>query len=239
MDVEELRTAFTNSDDIATRVSQYRSDRVWAIFNYNTPVGVQNGCKIIFHIIPRSGFSNGASLDLATHQNELQQFHPLGRNGYQNSLISMDGITTYANLTDGRTHAYTHIDRRGFVEAVAVFSGGDDGEKHLHSKRFEEYLLAATPRYLGLLAAMGLEPPYYLLLSFAELVDYSFLVPQDNGFGFTLHQSPQNILNFPELYLTEPTTPADTMLRPLFDVVWNAFGFIRSENYSATGERKK
>ena len=45
----------------------------------------------------------------------------------------------------------------------------------------------------------------------------------------------EDVLNLPEIVIEERAAEPTKVLRPLFDMVWNAFGFSRSFNYDEQG----
>lgn len=231
MDVNELRTAFTSSQNLAAQLQQYRQERMMFISNHGTPIGVHFGCAMVFHIVPVSAFAGGSAIDLTRSKNDLDLFHPLGRNGFQNSKVSLQGHTNYANLSGERTNAYTHVTSRAQVEAVMVLTESD-GKKIVFRKDFEEHLPAAMDLYFPILKRMSIDSPFYLMLSFVGVSDYSLLVPNGNGIGHQLHActEPYSIVQLPEIYVTEPGKPTQELLRPVFEMVWNLFGLHRPQN---------
>jgi hypothetical protein len=47
----------------------------------------------------------------------------------------------------------------------------------------------------------------------------------------------RDIVTIPELVVQDPSEPADRLLKPLFDTMWNGGGWPRSPFYTAAGER--
>jgi hypothetical protein len=45
----------------------------------------------------------------------------------------------------------------------------------------------------------------------------------------------QNVLMIPEVEISDLSMALDQVLRPLFDVAWNGFGFPRSLSYDKNG----
>jgi hypothetical protein len=234
LDVAELRAAFALSDSIIARIESFRDDRENKISGHSTPVPIPSGCKMILHIIPLSAFASREQLDMRHYGELLRQFHPLGRTQIQNSAINLEGVVDYANPNaQGRSHAYTQIFRSGIVEAVEVIASGQD-EKHIHSRSYEHHAWNAVQRYLELLGQMEVSPPFYVFLSLTRLKGLTFLVP-NNGFGHFARTPDRDAISLPAIVVADPTIPAYKLLRPAFDMIWNAFGYPESENYDADG----
>ena len=54
----------------------------------------------------------------------------------------------------------------------------------------------------------------------------------DDKFNFMIEK---NIINTPELTITEYNIQSDVFLKPAFDIIWNACGFKGSLNYNKDG----
>lgn len=235
MDTDELRRAFSGSIAVEESIETYRFNRVNAIFQYQVPTGVTPGCKMILHIIPLSAFATTEKLDIARNEEIMKRLLPIGRQAHQQSKITLHGVLNYTNPQDGRSAAYTEVSRRGIIEAVYSFSDGPNDAKYIHSVAFEEKLIQALTRYLPQMVALELQPPFYIYLSFVEMTGYSLRVPYVNGFGYQDLPCDQHILTIPEIVVSDPSFPAQTILKPIFDMVWNAFGFPGSQNYDDLG----
>lgn len=234
MDVAELRTAFNLSDSIEKRIGDFRGNRVEHIFSHRTPARIHVGCKMAVHIVPLSAFATREQIDMRRYSDQLSQFHALGRNQHQNSTINLEGVLNYANAdAEGLYHAYTQVFRSGIVEAVQVFREDERG-KRIHSIQYELHAWTAVQRYLGLLSQIEVSAPFYVFLSLVGLTGYSFVVPE-GGLGSRSTTAEREIIALPEVVVTDPTLPASMLLRPAFDMVWNAFGYPASENFDAQG----
>lgn len=238
LDVGELRTAFTLSQGIAERMRDFRVERLGKIHMNDTPVPIEVGCKMMLHLAPLSAFAGGEQIDMSLHRDLLRQFHPFSKySSAYRDRINLDGLVTYGDLIEGRSLTYTQVFRSGIVEAVGVFSKGGDGVKRIHSRTYEDLLIRALPTYLRNLQALQVEPPIFLFLSFVGATGYIFSVPEGPGqaYGFENSESDRDVLVVPEVSISAYGGEADKILRPAFDVVWNAFGYAGSKNYDPAG----
>ncbi|MDR3415278.1 MAG: glyoxalase superfamily protein [Nevskia sp.] len=221
---------------IAERIRNYRQERLANIHGHNTPVMVQLGCKLVLHVIPFSAFASRKTLDIRASVSGLTAFHPLGRNAHQNYKFTVDGVLNYANLTDDRSHAYCHVQRNGIVEAVSVFTSEGDGNNRIHSKRFEEHLITSLGIYLPLLMKLDLVPPFYVFIALVGGTHFDFIVPTDDGVGFRGSKAEMEFLAPPEALVSSTDEAAHRVLWPAIDVIWNAFGYPGSRNFTEQGE---
>ncbi|MGB7546414.1 MAG: ATP-binding protein, partial [Terracidiphilus sp.] len=64
LDVSELRAAFTLSSTVMERIRAFRTDRIIAISNNETPVPMNPGPKVVMHCIPIESFAGQPQYDL-------------------------------------------------------------------------------------------------------------------------------------------------------------------------------
>jgi len=234
MDVSELRTAFTLSDKVADRINNFRQERLASIHSHNTPVPIALGCKMVLHIIPLSAFASSENIDISKQHEFLRNFLMIGRSRVEISKISLDGVINYSHVVEGRSAAYTKIYRRGIIEAVYVWSK----ERGLiASTHCEDILIKAVHQYQLLLKHIEIVPPYYLFLSFVGASDFKFAAPSDFGGGYYAVQADHEFIDLPEIVVMGQDISTEALLKPVFDTMWNAFGYPASLNYDAEGKR--
>ena len=57
----------------------------------------------------------------------------------------------------------------------------------------------------------------------------------DPGYLDNVHPIDRDVLFLPDVLIEEPPSDLPRTLRPIFDAVWNACGFVQSLNYDADG----
>ena len=237
MDVGELRTAFTSSEEVVERIRNFRMERITALHAHDTPVPILTGCKIALHIIPLSAFAGSDRIDISQHHLRLYDLLPFGSSEAQLRKINLDGVLNYTNPTNGRSRAYTQIFRSGIVEAVAVFAEGEGGVKRIHSRTTEAYLIQTLPQYLDSLRVLQISAPVFLFMSLIGTTGYMFIVPDGPGsyYGHETATTDRYAITLPEVVMTDYGIEVDKLLRPAFDMIWNAFGYAGSPNFNAAG----
>lgn len=232
LDVGELRQAFTLSQSFAERIRAFRGDRLLKLGNDEVPVPLVAGARVILHIVPLQSMTSEARIEIAPHLQRLRTVRPPGATGWSYRL-NLDGAMTYTNMGDGNASGYMLFLRAGVIEAVQVWDDFN-GEKLLPSLAYERDILEAMQTYFTLMHEMGIASPAYLFLTLTNVADYQFAVDRRRFMG-GYRRTDRDSLVLPEAQIEEwSAEPAETM-RPLFNMVWNAFGYERSFNYDESG----
>jgi hypothetical protein len=234
LDVSELRTAFMLSEQLTERIKSFRSDRLRKIKEDDElPVELIQGGKIVLHLIPLSAFSTDFVIDI-TNTDSIDSFlKPIGSGGW-NHRINLDGFLTYsANYRDKKLcESYAQLFRSGIIETVASIDTFFD-EKIIPSQYYEEQALKCLNYYLKILSVFGLEMPIYVFLSFVNVKGYDLMVVNHRVSGGEVLERQDIVL--PEKVITNYNVNSTELLRPIFDIVWNAFGYKRSFNFDENG----
>ena len=85
-------------------------------------------------------------------------------------------------------------------------------------------------RYLECARNLHVPLPYFALLSFVFVKGLKFALGPERGGDRTL-MGAEDTLMLPEVMMEDASVEPARALRPLFDMVWNAFGMHRSFNY--------
>lgn len=231
LDVSELRTAFTLSEQISERIRNFRVERIAAVYGNEGPVQLPDYGKLILHIIPLSAFTAYNALDITTCYYDSQFPYPLGRVG-GGKFVMIDGVVCFGTQADQTAYKYTLVFRNGILESVSTFLPLRE-QKVVPAIGYEEDLIKALPDYLKFLTGYGIEPPFYLFVTLVNMKGYLLGGPNIRSEPLRL-----NIIQPPEIVLETIDNPPHTILRPAFDMIWNAFGALRSLNYDQSGNWK-
>lgn len=228
LDVGELRTAFTLSAGIAERIRAFRADRLIKIEAGQSPVPIVTAATMVFHLIPLLAFSSSPPIRISLDPNERNAFSPLGCSGWS-SNVNLDG---YVLFTDRRqdSNAYTQVFRSGMVESVAVFEPHEGYPPSLPSGFIEEQLIQALPGFTQALITKDIEPPYFLFLSFLKAQGYQ-LATAERFLPRSDVLTDRDSLILSEVEIAQVEFDPAAVLRPLFDMLWNAFGYENCQDY--------
>lgn len=232
LDVSELRQAFTLSDTVVERIRSFRANRLLALGSDEAPVRLKEGALVVLHLM--QAMVSDFKIDIASNSNALQKIYPIGASGW-NQRINLDGRLTFRNVSDGRSHGYTQLFRNGIIEAVIVEELWN-GKKIMDDQAYEKNIISALRSYFPALNELGIASPAYLFLSLLGVRDWTLGVNAGWFRDVENNRAERDNILLPEIVAEQWTDDPAIIMRPAFDMVWNAFGFARSFNYNDAGQ---
>jgi hypothetical protein len=120
------------------------------------------------------------------------------------------------------------------IESTQAFEVGhySEGKPVIPSQSYEQDLLTAIPAYVRVLERIGAGFPMFVFLTFLRIRECVFALR--SGYR-NIEEARPDALVLPEAVIEGPGFNLADTLRPLFDMVWNAFGLPRSANFDAEG----
>jgi len=207
--------------------------RLLALGSDEAPIRLKEGALVVLHVIPLQAMVSDFRIDFASNSNALQKISPLGASAW-NQRINLDGRLSFRNISDGRSHGYAQLFRNGIVETVNVEEPWE-GKNLIPSQEYEENLISALRSYFPALDELGIASPAYLFLSLLGVKDYTLAVER-NWFRNGGSRAERDNILLPEIAVEQWTDDPAIIMRPAFDMVWNAFGFAQSFNYNEAGQ---
>jgi len=126
---------------------------------------------------------------------------------------------------------YVQVFRNGAIEAVdaRTFNGERTEEKVIPSVYIEKELMEATSRFLRELVLLDFTPPAFLMLTLTGMKGYTMAV--DRRYDWGQHPIDRDTLFLPDIRIDDFKAPAATLLKPVFDALWQCMGWHGSLNY--------
>lgn len=219
----------------ADEVADYRTTRMDLLVRDEQPVKLQGGARIVLHMIPSNAFSS-EHCELATSQESLQ---PLGYvAGQASRRFNFDGfVKTVPSSNGDRSESYAQVFHNGIIEAVKVgFVAVHEGRYYIAIRALEDELIARATEYCQIQQALGVSTPISASLALLGVQAYRFVTygPNARSDGYEIDR---DNLVIPPVEVDSFDVDFATALRPVFNRLWNAAGFSRSENYHADGSR--
>lgn len=234
LDVDELRAAFALSETTAEQIRNFRRERLAAIVAGETPVPLDdNTPRLIVHSVPVAAFDPASSIDLSQlGSGNLVPLMPIGDN-VNSFRRNFDGFVTAAGSPDGY-YSYLQVFRNGTVEAVrsSYFLGTAD---KIIPAKYENEIIKALKRFLAAQQDLGVNPPLYIMLSLLDVRGY-IVGGHGLGLGISVFPIEKQSLILPETELANFDDDITDVMKPLFDMVWNASGWTGSKNYDGNGK---
>lgn len=260
MDVPQLRAAFELSGTITERIRSFRAERLSRINSGEetpAPLNDQNP-KLVLHLIPLNAFSTTISLDFKSLLNDpfkgklLEPLSFWDIEPHVTMRFNLDGImrSTKQERNSSETIGYTQVFRNGIIETVDMSLLGIFAQNTaqninnvdpmgFNGEKYERKVLATVKRYIDLQKFLGIEPPFFIMLSFLGVKGHKIWHPI---FNYELSQYTDEIdranLIIPEVMVENFDVNLAEVMKPIFDTVWNGAGYIGSPNYDAAGKFK-
>jgi hypothetical protein len=132
----------------------------------------------------------------------------------------------------GFAYYYTHVFNSGVLEAVDAFSLQACGEKKIiPSVGYEKELIGALNIYLVSFKKYQIELPAWVCLSLIGVKGYVMETGQRYQAFAKTYSIDREELIIPPIRIESYDLPAEQILKPAFDSVWNACGYKQSLNY--------
>jgi hypothetical protein len=235
LEVSEIRSAFALSEALPEWIRRFRDDRIAKIVADETPVPLEPSPKIVLHVMPVAAFSSRFQVDLTAVYAQREMVRPI-QAASNRSRFNLDGFITWSwnNLPKGRD--YCQVFRSGIIEAVdADLLEQWRGRKVIPSVTFEQCVLSSLKGYIDLQRMLDVPPPIVIALALLGVAGYELAVARRN---YDPTPIDRDLLLLPDVLLEDYGADVATTVRPIFDAVWNAGGYERSENYDENGHWK-
>ena len=242
LDVDELRTHFLATDSQAERIKRFRQERLGKILAGETPVQLSSNMLAVLHLIPLGPFLNNDRFPLAELECGLH-FLPLG--GWGSKRYNIDGLLSYSDHPHqpDQRDGYCQLFFNGAVETVSssLVQGRSDSDSpdfvgSIASVHYEQEIIDAVKRYLQGFKNLGVSSPVSISFSLLNSMGVIMHVDLRQSMRRRPAKLDRQVANFPDLVLPDSEVDTKKSLKPLFDSVWNAFGFPRSLNYDEDGK---
>jgi hypothetical protein len=230
LDVAELRAAFVNAAGLIQSIRRFRNERVATVEADEGPVPLRPTAKLILHIVPLSAFAAPQEIVIDDRQHLIR---PLVSTGF-NTRYTLEGVVNYTGREDMIDTMYTYalLFRSGIIEAVSAIGHADEQGSFVAPETVEWDLLKVFKSYCDALTHHTLAPPFYIFLSLTGVRNHRLFLRRP----FFAPKLRTDVLLLPELTVDDPSQSAEQLLRPLFDLFWNAFGFSHSASFDKNGQ---
>ena len=229
---------------LSEEMIKLKKERINKILLNETPLLLVKDPKIVLHIIPVEFFNKHQTLVIQklNHSDRGFEFQPISifqsSGGGWNTRFNFDGFVNYDTLEKNGFFSYTQVFRNAVIEAVdtcTVATVLADG-RFLTPQNYEVSIVQALHLYTSSLVKKNIYGPCFVFLSLLGVKKYEIY----NQFDFLRNRKPQidrdNLL-LPEIYIEEISDfSAPDVMKPAFDMVWNAGGYMGSRNYNKKGK---
>jgi hypothetical protein len=233
LDVAELRSAFLLSETTIDRIIKFRLERLGKILSGETPIPISAGPKMALHLIPINAFDPSQKLDPKFIYDQTKELQPVYSGG-RSTRFNFDGFLIYQDWSPQPSKSYLQIFRNGIFEAV-ITTFLEHTDTKLISPAYEEPLIESLGQYLAGMRKLQIEPPILVMLALLGVKGFTMGVPGYLRVRDPLPIESDSLIIQEEFVENFALTSAD-ILKPIFNSIWNACGFLRSRNYDENGK---
>lgn len=226
----ELRAAFELSEAWATRVRRFRDERLARIVADDTPIIIDAPDRFVFHLVPMSAPFERTQVDL----DQLKKAQPPVVGSSYGPRFNVEGVAIIPDEKEGRSHSYVQFFRDGALEVV-TYAGAATREGEFFISRFERDAIELVGRYLPLLEQAGAPRPFALLFALLGLRGMKPVNPDPYDRRGRGRAADRDLYALPDVLISDDGAELEVVLKPIFDILWQSFGFERSPNFDKAG----
>lgn len=234
LDVPEMRSLFLLTADQGRRVRDFRTDRLGLLLSGQGPVRLADYPLLVTHFVPTDAVLGSVAVDPTIYARSRQV--PMLGTPSSSPRINIDGALRVEPGKQGE-ESYSLFFRSGFFESVACLRGMNPEESTFATLYHEEQLMLLLTAFRDELVSLGASKELVMLLSITRGNEVDLAVDRRLiGYSSNAPRFDRSVLVFPDVLL-RGEDPPETALRPVFDLIWQAAGLLRSFNYDESGNR--
>ncbi len=239
LDIPQIKQIFLFSDTLNQRLREFRASRIANIVGDAAPVPLQNGLRVILHIIPITAFAHGEQFSVKEYRDLGLLLRPTDSSTIDYHL-NFDGLVVRSGAAPKATSAYAQLFRTGSLEYVDVYEPWE-GKKIIPSASYERRLLESYTAGIKVLQKLGVEPPLIILLTLVNAKGFSLSFGQQEQFYLLRSFNPfdRDIMLLPDVQVEAFDQSNIAVLKPLFDIIWNSGGVESSLNFDEQNRWKQ
>ena len=232
--VEQLRHLFADAPGTLQSIRSFHADRLVKIAAGDTPLALGQLGKVVLHVVPLPSFVDGRMAYIISELRKGSHLPvpPDDLNLPPRDTVNFDGFLNYSVGSPGTRQAYVQFFRNGAIEGVGELRSDDKLISRFIRDDFTNLVVSRVRQYLDVLKAYDLGLPVYVFLSLCNATRVVYRYADTSGMGW--HEtSPlsREIISMPEIYIDRYDVDVIDLMRPTFNTLWNAFGFLSCDRY--------
>jgi hypothetical protein len=236
--VEQLRRLFNQGSDLAERVRRFQTGRLLTIAAGDAPVVLSQYGKVVVHVVPIPSFEDGRLLDivsLVASGNYIPM--PLdAAPGTVRHAVNLDGFVSQADRNLSGLRTYAQFFRNGAIESVAELRYADDSSSCFTGRDMGTLIVSGIRQYFEVLKSFNAGLPAYVFLSLCNATGIKYRYPISGYSWKETSMFGKEIAALPEIRVDDFNIDVPLVLRPIFNMLWNTFGFEACDLYGGKGE---
>lgn len=209
-------------------IEGFRSDRLKAILKGTAGYGIE-GARVVVHFFPREAMFTEKTYSIVGISAYISRSLHLLFGGAVEPQFNSKGILLLQNSFD--THkplASLELHRSGMVEAVdSLFFGAHKNVPYFQIDLFSDRIVSACNELLQIYKLAGVGGPYVLLISFLGIKDHTV---SSKAVHFPGKRAVQTGSLLRKVQFMNTAAIEKNDMRPLYEQLWNTFGYMRVRN---------
>jgi hypothetical protein len=234
LSVEQLRAVFLGGAELEHRLMDFRVERLARLEAGERGPALNGHGKLLIQAVP---VARGEAADLSICQRDLGAYIPPRTHGDFNYRYNLDGFLIDSGSFDGQPpRAYTQVFRDRRIE---IATGGycfpnanaQDRQKTTAGQSLGTDLYQGIERAVQASVRLGAALPIAVMVSFIGAQGTVMITSPDSP-GWHLKPLDRSTLLLDTVIVETLASkaPWQNVLRPLFDSLWNAFGYERCKD---------
>ena len=228
LDIDQIKEFVTQSQVLREKIDDFRTSRIIDISAANTPTSIQLGPIAVLHLIPLNSFQISTDYDLEKLRREnisIQGFRSPDRFSYGKSdFFNFEGLV-FTTQYQSDTHPFSYIQffRNGIIEAVSTHII-DSKRQEIPAILYEAHIIEGLERFLDYQKHLGVSPPIIIANTLLNVEGFVIRVGGSKKIN-------KNNLIIPPIQMNDFKITIPSILKPIFDRIWNASGEPGSHHY--------
>jgi len=209
-------------------------------FHENKIKEIDSDVAVLIHLFPLKTYNERNHFSFDVYENHIDLLKPLKFDSIRTRTTGTELYIYHSSITTNAEYSYVKVDKSGILEIVdQLILLPYEGNKSISSIGFEERIIERINSYLDFYEKIELEPPFFLSISLLNVNGYeiSFGNQVIAALEVRNHQILEKSLVLPERVIEDYKDNIAKILKPCFDIIWNACNFIKgSPNYTEEGD---
>ncbi len=237
LDVREVGAAFQGAASRSDWYRNLRVERLGKILTGQTPVALGSGPKLVVHAASSQAALGLAPVDPLAYATHVRQL-PCIDSAYTSGVgINLDGAFGEQPHSRPGSGGYTQQFRQGYFESVIeLIQTGRASGPHLAGIAYERSVIAFLEKVRAEFAAAGVSEEMVIFLSLLRASQVELSGPGDFGpSSYVLQKFDREDVLIPDIVIA-PEVSVGRGLRPAFNLMCQAAGYLGSANYDKNGD---
>jgi uncharacterized membrane protein YuzA (DUF378 family) len=209
-------------------IEEFRSAKLNEISNGAAGHGIE-GARVVVHLFPREALFTDKAYGIIGISAYISRSLHLLFGGAVEPQFDSNGILLLQNSFDRRQPlASLELHRNGMVEAVdSLFFGTHKNVSYFQIDLFSDRIVAACNELLQIYKLVGVTGPFVLLISFLGIKDHTV---SSKAVHFPGKRAVQTGSLLRKVQFMNTAAIEKNDMRPLYEQLWNTFGYMRVRN---------